>query len=80
MEKCQNLLTSAGATEEIIAAAQAFPEGCNTLTLSAKCASCGASFKLNDGECDRIRYTPAEAAKVLKDTDNEIIMTFKVNK
>ncbi|MBR3502320.1 MAG: hypothetical protein IKO06_05375 [Alphaproteobacteria bacterium] len=43
-------------------------------------ASCGASFRLNDGECDRIRYTPAEAAQYLKDTDNEIIMTFKVNR
>ena len=42
--------------------------------------SCGESFKLNDGECDRIRYTPAEAAQYLKDTDNEIIMTFKVNR
>ena len=46
-----------------------------------KCVStCGASFRLNDGECDRIRYTPAEAAQYLKDTDNEIIMTFKVNR
>ena len=43
-------------------------------------SSCGESFKLNDGECDRIRYTPAEAAQVLQDTDNEIIMTFKVNR
>ena len=42
--------------------------------------SCGASFRLNDGECDRIRYTPAEAAQYLKDTDNTIIMTFKVNR
>ena len=43
-------------------------------------AECGSSFRLNDGECDRIRYTPAEAAQYLKDTDNEIIMTFKVNR
>ena len=43
-------------------------------------SSCGASFRLNDGECDRIRYTPAEAAQYLKDTDNTIIMTFKVNR
>ena len=41
---------------------------------------CGASFRLNDGECDRIRYTPAEAAQYLKDTDNTVIMTFKVNR
>ena len=81
IEKCQNLLTSAGATEEIIATMQAFPEGCNTLTLSARCASCGENFRLNDGECDRIRYTPADAAKVLRDgNDNELIMTFKVNR
>jgi hypothetical protein len=51
------------------------------LLQGGKCvASCGASFRLNDGECDRIRYTPAEAAQYLKDTDNEIIMTFKVNR
>ncbi|MBR3501763.1 MAG: hypothetical protein IKO06_02530 [Alphaproteobacteria bacterium] len=43
-------------------------------------SACGESFRLNDGECDRIRYTPAEAARYLKDTDNEIIMTFKVNR
>ena len=43
-------------------------------------AECGSSFRLNDGECDRIRYTPAEAAQYLKDTDNTIIMTFKVNR
>lgn len=43
-------------------------------------AYCGSSFRLNDGECDRIRYTPAEAAQYLKDTDNTIIMTFKVNR
>ncbi|MBR3502525.1 MAG: hypothetical protein IKO06_06430 [Alphaproteobacteria bacterium] len=44
-------------------------------------SSCGASFRLNDGECDRIRYTPAEAAEVLRDgSDNQIIMTFKVNR
>lgn len=41
-------------------------------------SSCGASFKLNDGECDRIRYTPAEAAQVLRDDNtNEVTITFK---
>ena len=43
-----------------------------------KCVtSCGENFKLNDGECDRIRYTPAEAAPLLNDDDNFVILTFK---
>ena len=49
-----------------------------------KCVSslegCGENFKLNDGECDRIRYTPAEAAAAMNGDDNTIIMTFKVNR
>ena len=39
---------------------------------------CPNSFKINDGECDRIRYTPAEAAEVLRDDNtNEVTITFK---
>ena len=41
---------------------------------------CGENWKDMGGWCNRIRYTPAEAAQYLKDTDNEIIMTFKVNR
>ena len=41
---------------------------------------CCASCKDMGGYCNRVRYTPAEAAEVLKDTDNEIIITFKVNR
>lgn len=37
-----------------------------------------SSYKLNDGYCDRIRYTPAEAAAVLRDDNtNEVVITFK---
>ena len=40
---------------------------------------CGANFRLNDGECDRLRYTPAEAAKVLKDDNTNVVtITFKM--
>ena len=57
-----------------------YPDGCAKIGITG-CSKCkNESFRLNDGECDRIRYTPAEAAQVLKDTDNEIIMTFKVNR
>ena len=42
--------------------------------------NCEENFKQMETWCNRIRYTPADAAKVLKDTDNEIIMTFKVNR
>ena len=41
---------------------------------------CGKNYKQIETWCNRIRYTPAEAAQYLKDTDNEIIMTFKVNR
>ncbi len=68
------------------------PQGCNTFEddRCTECnsglfkqdgdcvSSCGASFKLNDGECDRIRYTPAEAAQVLHDDNtNSVTITFK---
>ena len=42
--------------------------------------NCDENWKQIETWCNHIRYTPAEAAKVLKDTDNEIIMTFKVNR
>ena len=39
---------------------------------------CGENFRPNDGECDRLRYTPAEAAAVLRDDNtNEVTITFK---
>lgn len=39
---------------------------------------CVGNFKQNEKYCNRIRYTPAEAAKVLNDDNtNEITITFK---
>ena len=39
---------------------------------------CADNFKRNEKYCNRIFYTPAEAAKVLRDgDDNEITITFK---
>ena len=38
---------------------------------------CCTSCKDMGGWCNRIRYTPAEAAKVLKDENNEIVITFR---
>jgi hypothetical protein len=41
-------------------------------------SSCGAGYKQMENWCNRIRYTPAEAAKVLNDDNtNEITITFK---
>ena len=79
LEKCKALLKSAGATQSLIDAAESFPEGCETLNLSGSCAKCkNENFKLNDGECDRLRWTPAEAAKVLTDdNNNSVTITFK---
>ena len=45
----------------------------------ASSQGCGANFRLNDGECDRLRYTPAEAAEVLtNDNNNSVTITFKI--
>ena len=55
-----------------------YPDGCTKMGATG-CTKCkNENFKLNDGECDRLRYTPAEAAKVLKnDNTNEVTITFK---
>ncbi len=55
-----------------------YPENC--LKVGAMgCTKCkNSNFKLNDGECDRLRYTPAEAAEVLhNDNTNSVTITFK---
>ncbi len=45
---------------------------------NGKISCYGTSHKENDGYCDRIRYTPAEAAQVLRDDNtNEVTITFK---
>ena len=56
----------------------AYPENCLRMGATG-CVKCKSeSFKLNDGYCDRMRYTPAEAAEVLRDDDNnEVTITFK---
>ena len=37
---------------------------------------CGANYKLSDGICYRVRYTPAEAAEAAGDT-NTIFLYYK---
>ena len=77
LEDCQALLASANASDEFIAAAQPFPEGCSSLNLSGDCATCkGENFKLSDGYCYRVRYTPAEAAEVVGES-NTIFLYYK---
>jgi hypothetical protein len=55
-----------------------YPDGCTKMGASG-CTKCkNSNFKLNDGECDRLRYTPAEAAEVLTDdNNNSVTITFK---
>ena len=69
-EKLETLLTSGKLL--------AYPDGCTKMGATG-CTKCkNANFKLNDGECDRLRYTPAEAAEVLKDDNtNSVTITFK---
>ena len=56
-----------------------YPDGCASINASLDCTKCkNSNFKLNDGECDRLRWTPAEAAEVLKDDNtNSVTITFK---
>lgn len=55
-----------------------FPSGCSKIDGTLKCTKCkNENFRLNDGECDRLRYTPAEAAQWLRDDDNTVILTFR---
>lgn len=53
-------------------------DGCTKMDAQG-CTKCkNENFKLNDGECDRFRWTPAEAAKVLTDdNNNSVTITFK---
>ena len=52
--------------------------GCVYRPSNGKISCYGTSHKENDGYCDRIRYTPAEAAQVLKnDNTNEVTITFR---
>lgn len=47
---------------------------CNNKKNGIKCA---LNWKRNEDFCNRIRYTPAEAAQWLKDDDNTVVLTFK---
>lgn len=55
-----------------------YPDGCSRMNASG-CTKCkNENFKLNDGECDRLRYTPAEAAAIASDDNTNIVtLTFK---
>lgn len=53
--------------------------GCQSCTASHVCTKCkNENFKLNEGECDRVRYTPAEAAAIASDNNTNVVtITFK---
>ena len=54
-----------------------YPEGCTKLGVGLECSTCANNnFKLSDGVCRRVRYTPAEAAEVAGET-NTIFLYYK---
>ena len=54
-----------------------YPDGCTKLNADLTCLKCANSnFKLSDGICYRIRYTPAEAAEVAGES-NTIFLYYK---
>ena len=72
--RCKNNLKTLLASGKLLA----YPDGCTKMDASG-CTKCkNENFKLNDGECDRLCWTPAEAAKVLTDdNNNSVTITFK---
>ena len=88
VEACYNLAKTACGTDKCLSKIdnmlasgmfRAYPDGCAKLEANLKCTKCkSASFKLeDDGWCLRKIYTPAEAAEVLKDDNNFVVITFK---
>ena len=72
--QCKNNLATLLSSGKLLS----YPDGCTKMGASG-CIKCkNENFKLNDGECDRLRWTPAEAAQVLKDDNtNSVTITFK---
>ncbi len=72
--RCKNNLNTLLSSGKLLA----YPDGCTKMGASG-CTKCkNENFKLNDGECDRLRYTPAEAAEVLTDdNNNSVTITFR---
>ena len=72
--QCKNNLNTLLSSGKLLS----YPDGCTKMGATG-CTKCkNENFKLNDGECDRLRYTPAEAAEVLRnDNTNEVTITFK---
>ena len=53
-------------------------ENCASADSNGVCTKCKDGFDDIDGYCNKIRWTPAEAAKVLRDDNtNEVTITFK---
>ena len=50
---------------------------CTKLPKNGKISCVNACYKINDGYCDRVCYTPAEAAEIAKDSGNVVTLTFK---
>ena len=54
------------------------PKGCNGCDVERACSSCAEGYKKIDTWCNKIRWTPAEAAAVLNDDNtNEVTITFR---
>lgn len=91
VQKCKANLAAAGINQNIVNAIQSYPKGCETLTTGGICNKCENGYEISSGKCrcaenfrdmgdwcNRIRYTPADAAKVLRDDNtNEVVITFR---
>ena len=54
------------------------PKGCNGCDVERACSACEAGYKKIETWCNKVRYTPAEAAAVLHDDNTNVVtITFR---
>ena len=81
VETCKLKLQNAGASADLLAKVKSYddfcPDGCSKCDINKICAKCKTNYKKIETFCNRIKWTPAEAAKVLNEDNNTVTLTFK---
>lgn len=74
-EQCKKLLTAKGGNAGLT---YGDGIGCARISGTLGCTKCMINYKQNENFCNRVRYTPAEAAAVAKDDNTNVVtITFK---
>lgn len=65
-------------TNQTLSATPFCSEGCGSCDTDRNCKTCNDGYKKIENWCNRVRYTPAEAAKYLTDDNNNVVtLTFR---